>query len=132
MARKKLISSDEATPAKGQHKSPCSDCPFRRDALKGWLGSMSVGEWIQAAHGETRMDCHVHIGAQCAGAAIYRRNTCKRVEAPNLVLEKNHEKVFSNLMQFREHHESRPGKKELEAAVDEVFTLEDDDAETHA
>ncbi len=35
---KKFISSEDAVQAKCQHTTPCSDCPWRRDSLNGWLG----------------------------------------------------------------------------------------------
>jgi len=44
--RKQLISSDEAKESKCQHKSPCSDCPWSRKSLKGWLGSLDINEWL--------------------------------------------------------------------------------------
>ena len=41
----KMITANEAKPTKKQHTSPCSDCPWRRDSVKGWLGEMSAQEW---------------------------------------------------------------------------------------
>lgn len=105
---KKLTTGDEAEQSCGQHKTPCHDCPWRRDSLNGWLGDLTPEEWIRSASNETRMECHTQLGAQCAGAAIYRRNTCKRVDPPHLVLEKNHETVFSTPMEFVAHHQSPP------------------------
>jgi hypothetical protein len=106
----RLISSAEAVPAKGQHKKPCSDCPWARTALNGWLGGGTVDEWLMTAHRDHHVDCHTLKGAQCAGLAIYRRNVCKRVEAPLLTLEKDTDKVFATPMEFREHHSRRPGQ----------------------
>ncbi len=106
MKRKQLISSDEAEQADGQHVDPCSDCPFSREALPGWLGTMTVDEWIKAAHGEAHVECHTLIGAQCAGCAIYRRNVCKRMRNPeSLDLPADREKVFATPAEFREHHQ---------------------------
>lgn len=114
MAGRKLISSDEAVPAKGQHQKPCSDCPWSRDSLRGWLGGTSIEGWLKAAHGETRIECHTLIGAQCAGAAIYRRNVCKLpVDKTALRLPSDCEHVFSRPMEFMEHHD--------------VFDAEDDE-----
>jgi hypothetical protein len=106
--RKQLISSDEAVPAKSQHKRPCSDCPWSRGALPGWLGGFTVDEWLAAAHGEEHIDCHTLKGAQCAGAAIYRANVCKSPRDPAaLVCEPDAAKVFTTPAAFRDHHARR-------------------------
>lgn len=103
---RKLISSEEAVQSEYQHTSPCSDCPWRRDALSGWLGGdADVDEWLHRAHTDTYVPCHVISNQQCAGIAIYRRNTCKRVEPPLLTLPADRETVFSWATEFREHHE---------------------------
>jgi len=101
----RFISADEGERAKGQHQKPCQDCPFKRDSIKGWLGIMTPDEWVMCAHGVTQIDCHVHYGAQCAGAAIYRKNVCKLPLPGQLKLPRDTEAVFSSPMQFKEHHE---------------------------
>lgn len=110
---RKLISSDEGVDAKVQHETPCSDCPMRRDSLNGWLGDTGTPEeWRAALHSESRMDCHVLRGAQCAGAAIYRRNVCKSPRDKSiLVLPSDHDTVFSSPQEFVEHHEKTPRPK---------------------
>jgi hypothetical protein len=102
------MTSDEAQPANGQHKAPCGDCPWRRDALRGWLGSLSVEEWLREAHGEARIECHTLTGAQCAGAAIYRGNVCKKPRDPNILkLPAAHVRVFSSPAEFTSHHNKK-------------------------
>lgn len=108
MTRRQLISSDEAVKAKCQHKAPCSDCPWSRQSLNGWLGGASIDAWLHRAHGDDVVDCHTLRGAQCAGIAIYRRNVCKRSHPINLVLPKDEVAVFSTPMEFRAHHEQLP------------------------
>jgi hypothetical protein len=109
VTRRLLISSDEATPATRQHQRPCSDCPWRRDSLAGWLGVMSPREWLSAAHGDGTIECHVHPGAQCAGAAIYRANVAK---LPRLLsalrLPADRRRVFGAPAEFLEHHGQLP------------------------
>ena len=106
----KLISADEAKVTKAQHKSPCSDCPWRRDSVKGWLGDMTADEWLQLAHGEGSADCHATKSADgeawnCAGLAIYRANVCKAPRDPNAMrLPADRVKVFS-FNEFKKHHE---------------------------
>lgn len=109
MARRRLLTTDDAVPAKGQHRAPCSDCPWARASLPGWLGGLTADQWIRAAHGEERIDCHTLTGSQCAGAAVYRRNVCKRPhDKSTLVLPADREKVFATPAEFLAHHSSHP------------------------
>ncbi|WP_266032422.1 hypothetical protein [Brucella intermedia] len=108
MKRRQLISSDEAVEGKVQHKKPCSDCPWARTALNGWLGGATPEEWLRTAHSDTYVDCHTIKNQQCAGLAIYRRNVCKRVEPPLLTLEADKETCFATPTEFKEHHEKFP------------------------
>lgn len=109
MRKGQLKSSDDAVPAKCQHKAPCSDCPWSRRALQGWLGGQSADDWLQHAHGEAKVECHTLSGAGCAGIAIYRANVCKSQRDPRaLILPADREKVFATPMQFKEHHERAP------------------------
>jgi hypothetical protein len=109
---RKLITSDDATPASAPLVKPCSDCPWSRDALNGWLGGNTIEEWIGMAHGEAYIECHVHPNVQCAGAGIYRGNVAKRpLNRHLLVLPANRAIVFSSPKEFREHHERRPSTK---------------------
>lgn len=103
---RQLISSDEAVPATEQHERACSDCPWARMSLRGWLGALSADEWLQEAHGEADIQCHVLTGVQCAGAAIYRANMGKLPRNPNLMrLPTDRVAVFANPREFKEHHE---------------------------
>jgi hypothetical protein len=108
----RLVTGDEAEVATCQHTSPCADCPWSRKSLNGWLGSMTADEWIQAAHGESMIECHTKLGAQCAGSAIYRRNLAKLCRSAEILrLAADREKVFSSPMEFKAHHSKRPSKK---------------------
>lgn len=94
----------EAKKTKTQHKSPCHDCPWRRNAIPGWLGSMTVEQWITAAHGESMIDCHT-TDKQCAGAAIFRANICKSTRSPAIIkLPPDRATVFSWDNEFAAHH----------------------------
>lgn len=102
---RQLISSEDAVDAKCQHETPCSDCPWARTALKGWLGGATPEAWVREAHGEHPVPCHTINGAQCAGIAIYRRNVCKTPRDPEaLRLPADREKVFATPMEFTAHH----------------------------
>ena len=116
MKGRQLISSDQAVLATRQHTTPCSDCPWSRDSLSGWLGGASVDDWLHTAHADCKVDCHTLRGAQCAGMAIYRRNMCKRVDPPILRLERDTAVVFATPMEFRAHHE-RPLPKGIQESA---------------
>ena len=56
-------------------------------------------------HGEAMIECHVHPDVQCAGAAIYRANVCKRLRNPDaLSLPAGRESVFARPTEFVDHH----------------------------
>ncbi len=112
MAKRRLIASDEAVKARSQIVRPCSDCPLSRESLNGWLGGGTPEDWGHALHSESRINCHTLEGAQCAGAAIYRSNICKRmIDKKLLVLPPDHEAVFSNRAEFLAHHAAPLEKK---------------------
>lgn len=107
---KKIITSEEAIDSDEQITKPCSDCPWRRDSIKGWLGGMTPEEWLDAIHGmgDTFIDCHTINGPQCAGAAIYRANISKLPRNPMILqLPKDKESVFSTPMEFLKHHKEK-------------------------
>lgn len=86
----KLIASDQAVVSHTQHRTPCSDCPFRRDSLRGWLGGSQPSEFVAMAHSDMRYPCHLTRGKwakrpQCAGLAIYRANVAKLPRDPEIL-----------------------------------------------
>jgi hypothetical protein len=96
---------------------PCRDCPWRRGAARGWLGPMTGEEWIDAAHGEGAIACHLTIPAgggwgdatqQCAGAAAFRANVCKQPRNPTIAVGPERDDVFASDAEFLEHHRRRP------------------------
>ena len=105
--KRRMMTAEDAKPCAKQHNRPCGDCPFRKDSIPGWLGSLSADQWVKDLHGETRIDCHTKIGPQCAGAAIYRSNVAKSPRDKSLlVLPADRTRVFSSPVEFREHHDS--------------------------
>lgn len=102
---RRLITSDKSVPAEGQHEHPCSDCPFSRESLPGWLGGSTAEEWMRDVFGEGFFLCHVLEGAECAGAAIFQANNGKRPRNPDqLHLPKDTVHVFADRDEFMEHH----------------------------
>jgi hypothetical protein len=108
--QRRLVSGDEAEKMQTQHKKPCADCPFARTALPGWLGSMTVPEWLIAIHYDASIDCHCTTNMQCAGAAIFRANVCKIPHSTQLKLEPDRQLVFARDQEFIDHHTKKPRK----------------------
>lgn len=105
MTAHKLMTIEEAKPAKKQHRAPCLDCPWSREAIPGWLGGRKAMDWVFAARSDARIDCHTRLGQQCAGSSIYRANTAKLCRQPDVLkLSPDHRSVFSNDAQFVNHH----------------------------
>lgn len=116
-----------------QLEKPCATCPFRRTALRGFLGGCDVDTFVERAQSDARMPCHQYFplglsygdaqipgtreyrAPQCAGRAIHFSNQIKRARNPNLlVLPADHLVVFSWPHEFREHHAPREGSPERE------------------
>lgn len=93
---------------------PCNDCPWRRVAVRGWLGPYSAEEWLDAAHGEAPIACHETIPTgggwgdktrQCRGAAIFRENVQKQPRNPTIATgPEDKVTVFASNAEFLEHH----------------------------
>lgn len=115
---KQLVNGEEAEPCEKQPTAACSDCPWSRKALKGWLGSLSTDEWLEVAHGESSAACHALKSPDgdewvCAGLAIYRANVAKSPRDPSaLRLPSDREKVFGSRDEFRKHHEKEKNEEE--------------------
>lgn len=106
MAKGKLITSNLNHVSNKQHKVPCSDCPFRRDSLPGWLGGELPEPFIYSqAHGDGPYGCHVIVNQQCAGMAVYRANIeHDPAYIAALRLPADPVKVFATPREFLEHH----------------------------
>lgn len=51
-------------------KSPCAQCPFRKDTLKGWLGRERMTEITEARS----FVCHKKTDMQCAGHMLLKQH----------------------------------------------------------
>jgi len=77
--------------------------------LNGWLGGLTVEEWLAEARGEEQIECHTFEGAACAGSAIFRGNTGKLPRDRRVFrLPANRVLVFSSPAEFTEHHSKLP------------------------
>lgn len=115
---RRLISLAEGRTSEVQHRTPCSDCPWRRDSLPAWLGGVSAEDWKEIAHNDVMVPCHTITNQQCAGIAVYRRNVCKSTPPPLLTLPADKVTVFAWPTEFLEHHrlenirgKNKPGKQ---------------------
>lgn len=94
--------------------TPCSECPWRRVSWRGHLGPLSATEWVEKAHSDAAIECHLTVrqsGAewnevrQCRGAAIFRANVLKTPRNPLVVTgPQDREAVFASNQEFIEHH----------------------------
>lgn len=68
-------------------KSPCKNCPFRKDTLKGWLGKQSITDKLNS----DSFICHKTINKQdddlkqCAGFMIIKGNDSAFVQLASLM-----------------------------------------------
>ena len=49
-------------------KTPCKDCPFRKDTMEGWLGEDRMAEILQS----DSFVCHKNTALQCAGHMLIK------------------------------------------------------------
>lgn len=96
---------------------PCNECPWRTNALRGWLGPHDAEEWAALIHSDEAIACHKTIPEdsedpwedpairQCAGAAIMRANLCKLPRDPEVAVgEVDRDAVFGHTMVFIDYH----------------------------
>lgn len=111
MTHNRCTSIDQGIETDTQHRSPCGDCPWARNSLPGWLGGLTAAEFCDIARSDEPYGCHTMTNQQCAGMAVFRRNTCKLPRPPALVLPADHASVFSTHAEFSAHHEHKRGQK---------------------
>lgn len=91
-----------------QHKTPCSECPFRRIAPAGWLGDNHPQYFAVAANHDGHFPCHKTMKrakpAQCAGRATMWANQCKVSRDDSVPSLPRSEKVFRHIGEFTKHH----------------------------
>ena len=102
---------------------PCSNCPFRRESMPGWLGAGSPESFIDCIQRDEPLPCHPTIdyddrhwlakwmaqgddtGSICAGSLIFMANKLQRPHDPAFpTMKADRETVFSNSIEFVRHH----------------------------
>ncbi|MBA1280561.1 hypothetical protein G7023_22775 [Pseudomonas stutzeri] len=85
-------------------KKPCCDCPYRKDSLKGWLGTDRVAELLEA----DSFVCHKDTTIQCAGHMLIngeRNGFVRLANRLRIPLDlKGKELVFESREACIEHH----------------------------
>jgi hypothetical protein len=99
-------------------RNPCSECPFHRKSLAGYLGNATAEQFLAtSASGAIPMPCHSEVDYeqddweeqqtqvhQCTGHAIYLSNICKRPETEDVQkLPVDRDFYFSNHYEFLAH-----------------------------
>lgn len=96
-------------------KKPCSECPFRKDTLKGWLGESRMVEIL----GQDSFVCHKRKDLQCAGHMLIKGpdnafvRLAQRLSIPLPLTGR--EEVFHSHEACVEHH-----KRDVPAKSEEV------------
>ncbi len=103
-------------------KSPCNECPFRKDSLSGWLSDYTPQELHNIVMQELAFPCHMthdedldweEAGSEesplCAGALMYMRKGAKRPRRADLakLVEQIDPKELDNILsvpEFFDHH----------------------------
>lgn len=129
-------------------KGPCSQCPFRRRAAAGWLGSSGPAQFLIATVGaalggtlqESAMPCHVDIdyadedwqvtqypdSSVCAGGLQMLNNA--NIEPLDPAFRDacaevgTNPKVFGTGQEFYDHHASGP-----QVWTDQPFAIQSED-----
>lgn len=101
---------------------PCSDCPFRRNAMPGWLGESSPEGFLDCIQRDEPLPCHQTInyedpdwlvkwsrqrntGRMCAGSLIFMANKAQRPHDPTFpTMPADKATVFANSVEFVRHH----------------------------
>lgn len=93
-------------------QTPCKNCPFRKDSLKGWLGSKRMTEILEA----DSFVCHKTTKSilknrkQCAGFMIIKKDESAAVQLSEILkidLElKGKELVFETKQECINHHKN--------------------------
>lgn len=113
-------------------KTPCVECPFRRDSASGYLGGYTPDMYMSATFSPASLACHKSPGfhegeiekqRHCTGLAAFRANTgyIASVRLPGGGVSPSHahdstklvgsdtEVYFATPEEFCEHHE--PGQR---------------------
>lgn len=84
-------------------KTPCANCPFKKDTRKGWLGKERMTSILET----NSFVCHKHNDMQCAGHMTLATNNIfvKTANQYKITLDiKNTDLIFKSKELCIEHH----------------------------
>lgn len=90
----------------------CAECPFRANALPGWLGPWTVDDIHNLVHrNESHMICHTRLeqDQHCVGALRYMNSVCRQSHdeerlAAQRALREIPDQPLIPPFKFKEHH----------------------------
>jgi len=99
-------------------KTPCAECPLRRDSTPGYLGGYTPEMYIVAMFSPASIACHLSPGfdardistqRHCTGVAAFRANVgyLNRVtiaDQSTMAVGNNREMFFATIQEFVDHH----------------------------
>lgn len=98
------------------HKTPCSECPWRKTSAKGWLGGYPAEQYADAVQENEVPACHnrdfgpdEEETAFCVGALHTAANQCvslwksENADVARKVVGKSSD-TFSHVRDFYAHH----------------------------
>lgn len=96
-----------------RHKTPCSECPWRKKSVKGYLGGNTVEAYALPVRHGVPVPCHMSGGAKttmCAGSAIVMQNSCTVPrddhQAKQIDKVRKSRDVFQFVTEFERYHGS--------------------------
>ena len=107
-------------------RTPCNECPLRRDSKPGYLGGYTPEMYVEVLHSPASIACHSSPGfhegdiarqRHCTGVAAFRANVehvCQvrgystMAQAATEYVGKDTDRYFASDEEFVEHH--KPGQ----------------------
>ena len=133
---------------KDKLKSPCNECPFRKNSLPGYLGGVwTAKELHQTVMGEAPFPCHQTMEhreedySHCVGSIMYMNKNAKRCQNIQLsrlqakFKDEDHSNILS-LVEFVEHHQKAtktksttpnpPSEQEVNDVINDYYGIIDE------
>lgn len=122
---------------KNNKRKMCSECPFRKNSMPGYLGPHTPEGLLKIVHGEGGFACHMDIDKvkyggkdfskleQCAGAILHGIKSGKSFRHPQLQAQQKALKGSTELnntlglREFMEHHRDSPEAKKFQKFKEE-------------
>ena len=124
------------TPFLDPPKTPCAECPLRKDSIRGALGGYTAMQYLVVLHGIADLACHMSKGfpadrsqqRSCAGVAMYRAHNRLKpwghaMEAVAVLAGEDRSMVFDHPLGFLlHHHDPEPDTSDIPEASEADFS----------